>query len=520
MSVRGRSRRPLLSGWVGGRSTWLRPLLLGVVVLLLLLGAGRIDAPVRLPGTEGTRAAATAEQGATGTAAVTSTLLACPGPELHGLSDASVAEQVQSVVISARSAPLEALDPDLATQVDQEATGAAGELLVVPTQATPAAARRSREGGLDVELSDAEGAVVQALGALAPGVAATQTHQSLREQGRGLEVTSCLPPAEESWLLGGGGAPGRLERLVLVNPGADPVTATVRVLGGDGPPEPEEGTDVVIPGGGRVVELVDALATERSAPVVHVTTDQGLVAAFLGDRWLQGSTDQGMELTTASAPPATEHLVPALVRTAQGRAQLRVAVPGPEQAIVQVRALTADGPVRVQQEVTLVPGGRSQDVEITDLPSGRYALEVTSDVEVVVAGTAQTAPGEQGARGLAWAPATTPVQGVAGLVLPAGPGRPEAVLQMVALDPASAEVVTVDDQGVTRVKRVEMPGAQTSEVVLGETTVEVWVRPLTGQVHAAVAMQISDPAGDLVAVAALTGLPVLRPVTSVEPLLP
>ncbi len=495
-------------------------MLLGVVLALLLLGAGRIDAPVRLPGSESAREAPVASKQATGTAAVSSTLVACPGPELQGLSDASVAEEVQPVIISARSAPLEALDPDLATQVSQQTAKADGELLVVPTQATPTAAQRSREGGLEVELSGPGGAVVQALGALAPGVAATQTHLSLREQGRGLEVTSCLPPAQESWLLGGGGQDGRLERLVLVNPGADPVTATIRVLGRDGPPEPEEGTAVVVPGGERVVELVDALATERSAPVVHVTTGQGSVAAFLGDRWLQGSTDQGMELTTPSAAPATEHLVPALVRTPRGRAQLRVAVPGPEQAVVQVRALSADGPVRVQQEVTLVPGGRSQDVEITDLPPGRYALEVTSDVEVVVAGTAQTAAGKQGARGLAWSPATTPVHGVAGLVLPSGPGRPEAVVQLVAREPASAEVVTVDGQGIARVQRVEMPGAGAVDVVLAETVDEVWVRPLTGQVHAAVALQVSDPVGDLVAVAALTGLPVLRPVTAVEKLLP
>ncbi len=517
----GRPRRVRRgAGEVGRGSSGLRPVLLGVVVALLLLGVGRIDAPVRLPGSHSAGEAPTAAQPATDTAAVSSTVMACPGPELQGLGEARVAEQVQFVTILARSAPPEALDPDLATYLGQPATQADGELRVVPTRTTPAAAQQSRADGLEVELSGAEGAVVQARGALASGVAATQTHLSLREQGRGLEVTSCLPPAAESWLLGGGSQAGRLERLVLVNPGADPVTATIRVLGGDGPPEPEEGSTVVVPGGQRVVELVDALASERSTPVVHVTTEQGSVAAFLGDRWLQGSTDQGMELTTPSAAPATDQLVPGVVRAPRGRAQLRVAVPGSEQAVVQVRALSAEGPVRVQQEVTLVPGGRSQDVEITDLPPGRYALQVTSDVEVVVAGTAQTAAGEQGARGLAWSPATTPVQGVAGLVLPSGQGRPEAVLQLAALEPSSAEVVTVDGQGVVRVQRVQMSGPGTAEVALGETIDSVWVRPVTGEVHAAVVLQVSDPVGDLVGVAALTGLPVLRPVTSVEPLRP
>lgn len=507
--------------YVDRRSLWLRPLCLGLVIALLLIGASRVGAPWRVPGSEGARPSSAPPQGSEGTAAVTSSLLVCPGPELQGLRAPKVAEAAQRVTLAARSAPLEVLGPDLAAQLEQEAASNPGELLVVPTRATPVAAQRSRGSSVNVTLTGPEGAVVQALGVLAPGLAATQSHLSLQEQTRGLEVTPCVPPAEESWLLAGGDQDGRLERLVLINPGADPVTATVRLLGRDGPSEADDSTDIVVPGGARVVELMDPLAGDRSPTVVHVTTEAGSVAAFLGDRWLDGSADRGLELTTPTAPPATDQLVPAVVRTEQGRAQLRVAVPGPDQAIVQVRALTPDGLVRVQQEVTLVPGGRSQDIEITDLPPGRYALEVTSDVEVVAAGSTQSAAGATGARGLAWSPATRPLQGVAGLALPApGPRRPEAVLQLVSRRHASAQVVTVDDAGTARSERVEMPGGKTVELALAESTGGVWVRPLTGPVHAAVTFERTDPAGDLLASAALSGQPVLRPVTSVEPSLP
>lgn len=499
----------------------LRPVVIGVLMLLMLIGGAQITAPIRVPADAAPAAAST--QPSAGSAAVTAAMVACPGPELQGLPDATVAEQSQQVVVSAASSPLQTLPTAVATQVWKRPAQRTDELRVAPTGSTPPAARTSRGVGLDLVLDGAEGAVVQARGGLAPGVAATQTYLSGREQSRGLEVTPCLVPAEESWLLAGGGQPGRLERLVLVNPGVDPVTATVTVLDRDHRPDRPDGLEVVVPGGGRVVRLVDAAATTSGAPVVRVDTTQGPLAAFLGDRWLDGSTDRGLELTTPTAPPATSQVIPGVLRPAgaDARTQLRVAVPGTEQAVVQVRALTPQGPVRVQQDVTLVPGGRTQDIELSDLPPGRYGVEVTSDVAVVAAASAQTAPGAAGARGLAWAPATPPLRGLGGLVLDL-PGRQESgpVLQLTAPGAAVAEVVVVEqDRSVSR-QRVELPGEASTEVVLEPGARQVWVRPQEGEVHAAVVWQVSDSAGDLIAVAALRGLPLVRPVSSVEPVQP
>lgn len=184
--------------------------------------------------------------------------------------------------------------------------------------------------------------------------------------------------------------------------------------------------------------------------------------------------------------------------------------------MVQVRALTPEGPVRVQQDVTLVPGARTQDIELSELPPGRYGLEVTSDVDVVVAGTAQAAPGAVGARGLAWSPATLPLRGLAGVVLDV-PGRQQSgpVLQL-----AAGEAAAVEEDGSVSRRRVELPGEATAEVALERTAREVWVRPQEGDVHAAVVWELTDSDGDLLSVAALSGLPLLRSITSVEPVLP
>lgn len=500
----------------------LRPALIGILLVLMLVGAARVTAPIQVS-TDAIPAAAPAQPREGSAAPVTSSLLACPGPELQGLPDAAVTEQAQRVVVSAANAPLESLPAAAATQVGQRPAELTGELRIVPTGSTPPAVQTSRDRAIDLGLDGPEGAVVWARGALAPGVAATQAHLSEREQSRGLEVTPCLVPAEQSWLIAGGGQPGRLERLVLVNPGADPVTATVTVLDRDQAPDPPDGVDVVVPGGGRVVRLIDAAATASSAPAVRVSTEQGPLAAFLGDRWLQGSTDRGLELTTPTPPPAKTQLVPAVVRSsgAGSRTQLRVAVPGAEPAVVQVRALTPEGPVRVQQDVTLVPGARTQDIELSELPPGRYGLEVTSDVDVVVAGTAQTAPGAVGARGLAWSPATSPLRGLAGVVLDV-PGRQQSgpVLQLAAGEAAAVEVVVVEEDGSVSRRRVELPGEATAEVALERTAREVWVRPQEGDVHAAVVWELTDSDGDLLSVAALSGLPLVRSITSVEPVLP
>src|SRR5674476_770448 len=71
-------------------------------------------------------------------------------------------------------------------------------------------------------------------GAIAPGTVATQWSLTTKGTSRGLVTSACIPGAGSSWLIAGGAAPGRLEHLVLANPGPNPVTVDVSVFGAKG----------------------------------------------------------------------------------------------------------------------------------------------------------------------------------------------------------------------------------------------------------------------------------------------
>jgi Family of unknown function (DUF5719) len=506
-----------------------RAVTLVVLTTALVAGASAVETPVRLPAAT---AGGPAETGA-GTpelAPVGRAVLSCPGPEQQGLPDPSVPEQEQSVTVLAVSAPQEVLPATAGaggdrTGADDGAAGpdepADGTLELVPTEAeaTSAGSRPAgttlRGESAQVVLDGPQGVVARATGALAPGLAAGQWHLSTAEQRRGLSGTACTQAQDEVWLVAGGLQAGRLERLVVVNPGADPVTAAVEVLGGAGRAEVVGG--LVVPGGGRLVALLDALAPGQADPVVRVTTAGGPVSAFLGDRWLEGSTDRGLELTTATAAPARDHVVPGVRVSGEGSTLLRVAVPGEEQAVVQVRGLTDDGPVRLQQDVTLAAAGSSQEILVGGLPDGLHALEVTSDVPVVVAASATTAPASGDVTDLAWSPSVPPLAGLAGLPLPIQDAPVEglrSVLQLAGRGAAVAEVSVVAQDGSTSLRQVVVEGPGTTPVPLADAA-SVWVRPVSGELVAAVAVDAEDDA--LLTVVPLQGLPLLRSLTDVEP---
>src|SRR5690606_40895347 len=80
--------------------------------------------------------------------------------------------------------------------------------------------------------------------------------------------------------------------------------------------------------------------------------------------------------------------------------------------------LTADGPARIDNDVTVVGAGHVSDIDLAGLPEGTHALEVTSDEPVVAAVEVEQRTTEDGASDMAWVPATAPVARLAGAVLP------------------------------------------------------------------------------------------------------
>lgn len=430
------------------RRRWLPPLArvgaVGLVFAGVLLGATRLGPlPEGTTPTDGERIPAT------------NVTTFCPGDPF----DDEAAIDITGAV-TAHAAPGEVLD-GVITPVEEKGRVSVTHLTAASEDAT--------EGG--EELS---GAVqVQATGDQAPGVTAVQSFTAGAERATGLAAVPCTTPTADAWLVGGGAAAGRQERLVLVNPGGNAVTVRVDALGGSA----EE--TVVVPAEGRSVLLLDAIGGTDSPQAVHVTTDGGLVVPTLVDHHLDGLVPAGVEAVAPTAPPATSQVIAA---TADGREHsLVVGVPGDSDAVVQVRSLTADG--SRSATVVTAPKGAATDVELPDVP-GVHAWMVESD-EPIVTAAQQTTAAADGTRDMSWSVATDAFGSLGGVALPeADPGVRRYVNVVAVTGPAAAEVLTLQDDEVTTEKVTLEKGQSTAVQV--EQADAVWVRPTRGSVHAGV----------------------------------
>jgi len=410
---------------------------------------------------------------------VASASLTCPGPETEGL--AGVPSAGGTTTVLAATAPtttlggVSAVDGPGRLQVTAASTG---QSLAATTQ---------RAGALDQAVSGAGAVQVSSSGSLAPGAAALQTWVKGSGDERALVATPCTAPRADLWLVGGGGQSSRRERVVLVNPGANTVTADVAVLGTDGELQTSGGRDVSVPPRGRTILLLDALVGAEAAPVVHVTTAGGMLSAVLSDSWVDGAIGRGSDDAAPSAAPSTEQVIPAAAF--DGPAHLRIAVPGDQEAVVQARLLTADGPHPLPASaVVRIAGRHVVDIDLSVVPAGRDAIQVRADKPVVAGvmlerrGASATAQSD-----FAWAGSTAPISTVAGSPVPSGLA---GALTLVATGaPGTATVTTVSATGAVTRREVTVPADGTVALpVVGPSG--VWVSPSSGTLRAGIDLTV------------------------------
>lgn len=437
---------------------------------------------------------------------LTSRLVSCAGQELTGTS--GVPDVTLTGTVSAVSLP-EALRP----------TGVTGDgTLTIASGTTSTDAVTGPGQRANAPLPTGPDAVTaKVAGALAPGLTVGQEWSSDTDTLRGLAGTQCPTAAADQWLIAGGGAPGRQERLVLANPGANEVSATIDILGAQGALTRSADRGVVVPAGGRAVVLIDALAASEPTPVVHVTVSGGTVSATLTDTWLDGSIPAGAETTGPTAPPALTQVIP-IARLQQGGG-LRIAVPGADQAVVSARLLTAQGPVPVSTDEGGVARIQGRSVLQLPLPAGAEGLvgvEVTADVPVIAA--AVSVARADGAVGdFAWsagAPAITTLTGAA-LV----GGGPQRQLNLVATGgEVQAQVLTLEGGSVVT-KEVTIAADTTVTTDLGSPD-GVWVVRTSGagELRAGLAAQVGAGETALISTTTLADLPLTTAATSAVPL--
>jgi hypothetical protein len=462
----------------------------------LVLGAAHLPAPVNLAhGT--TPAAATRAE----VEPVVQTQSICPGPEalgIQGLPDVAA----QSVSVTAATAPVAALPPEFAAgqgagSVTVGGLGLGGGWTVPVTV---------RGQVVTVRISTARSALITGIGALAPGTVATQWSWTRTGDDRGLVTAACLPATSSSWLIAGGAQPGRLERLVLTNPGPNPVTVDLSVLGAGGPIDSPKGQGLVIAGYTRTVVLLEAITGSAQSPVVHVSAQGGEVAAVLSDTWLDGVVPRGGDDAVSVAAPSREQVIAGV--PIQGRAILRVGVPGDSEAVVQARVLTASGPRQLPSEaVTRVAAHSTEDIDLSSLAPGAYALQVRADVPVVAAVMVDRRRAPGAPSDLAWCVASLPIRTLAGMALPASADK--GLIQRLDLaattGPGSVLVTTVAAGGRVSTRGVAIGADSVSTLPLGRAT-SVWVTSRTGLVRAAVLTTATDARGVLLSVTPLADL--------------
>ena len=470
-----------------------------VVGVALILGAAALPAPIDLAPRSDAETATRAVADPVGV-----TTLVCPGPEslgVEGLKDSSA----QTVSVLASGAPAAALPPALAAGRSRGSLTISG----LPQGGGFAAPATVRGQAVLAKISTARSALISGSGVLAPGTVATQWSSTRAGIRRGLVTSACAPAAASTWLLAGGAEPGRLEHLVLANPGANPVTVDARVLGSAGPIPTPNGLGVVVPGRGRTVILLDAIAGSDPSPVVHVTARGGRVAAVLSDSWLDGVVPRGGDEGVPASSPAREQVVAGV--SIDGRASLRVAVPGSSEAVVQSRVLTTSGPRPLPTGgVTRIAAGATRDIDLGALPPGAYAVQVRADVPVVAAVLVERRRAARAPSDLAWSVASSPLRGLGGMVLPASSVR--GVTQRLDLaatgGPASVRVTVVGATGGITTKMTAVAADSVSTELLNGASVKdptsVWVTPVAGTIRAAVLTTVADAEGPMLSVTPLT----------------
>ncbi len=403
------------------------------------------------------------EQGAVGgTSLATRVSQVCSGAELTGIK--GVPDVPVSGTVATALAPSDLL-PALA-----RGSGS----LTLTSGSKDVAEDTSREQSSSVRLPASGPVLVSGVGALAPGVSVTQEWRLDGKDLRGLATAPCAAGASDQWLLGGGGGPGRLERLVLTNPGANPVSADVTVHGSAGPVGDPKA--VSVPAAGRVSLLLDAIAPGEERPAVEVNAEGGGLHATLADTWADGSTALGAESVAPASAPGTLQVLPGVV--VDGATSVRVVVPGDQDAVVRLTALGRDGLVPLGGEtVANVSAGAVGEIPVTGLAAGMYAVVVRADVDVVAAAMSRigdgSVPGE-----FAWTPSSDVLNAVGGAALPATSGV-QRTLSLAAVGGAStADVVTLVGAKATT-QRVNLLADRTAVIPL-EGATSVWVQRVPG----------------------------------------
>ena len=224
-----------------------------------------------------------------------------------------------------------------------------GTISVYPVSATPrsvplaAAARGSSVLHYPVPVGNVGPLEVRATGGYARGLTASVTTLTAAGAGRSLQTEQCTPSGGEGWFVGGGAAIGRRAVLYVTNIDTAPATVDVTVYTARGAqqPTPVQGRTI---GPGRQFAIgIDALVPGATATAVHVLTRSGRVSAAVYDSQVNGLIAQGADWVPPTTAPTRDVVLTGIPGDPGALRTLGVVVPGPDDAVLNVHLVTADG---------------------------------------------------------------------------------------------------------------------------------------------------------------------------------
>jgi hypothetical protein len=340
-----------------------RPLIVALAVVLVATGAATL---VQRP-------TPTVTEGATTVEPIGSTVLLCPEPG----AGTDLGVRVTAAVVPGQPGQ----DARDETDSDSEAG-----LRTLPGRESAQSRILVPGGQAQIEAFGRRLPAIEAYGegTLAPGLVADQWGRDPGGRGRGMASTACAVAASEFWFVGGGAIAGRQTRIVLVNPDETAAVVDVIVRGPDGVIDAPAGRGLVVKGQDRLVARLDVLAPGVSATAVQVLARTGRIGASIDDEQQSGLANIGTDWVPQAAKPATRVFVPGVVN-GPGARVLSVAAPGDDDAIVNLRVISADGTYAPAERSRIeVPADSVVTLDMAPVLDRQAAtLELTSDVPIV-----------------------------------------------------------------------------------------------------------------------------------------
>ena len=371
---------------------------------MILAGAGAVVAGGSLlPPPESSRVVAAAAAAVPAGAS----LGVCPGPArlLEG-TEAGVDPQFSPVSATAASAVtgavLGAAGILPASRLSQLDGTTAVEISEGPGQGTSAGAPQELLAGV-VAARPVQQVSVLSADALAnqkASAAAAMKFTATDGDLQGTAASNCHQPSNDQWIAGTSTTVGRASVLLLTNASSTPATVSLELFGAQGQIQaPGSRGLLVAPGSSRAVVLA-GLAPGEEQLSVRVRSAGGPVAAVIQQSVLRGLTPGGVDFIAPGAAPAVRQVMTGVdIQDPAGLSQLtgkpgygdagpalHLTVPGPSDAVVEVRIYGRDGQVALPSGgVITAKAGAVTEISLAGVPAGQYTVAASSDVSFVAA---------------------------------------------------------------------------------------------------------------------------------------